>query len=205
MSWKWNPSRETAAALYAADRLTNVQIAKRAGVSERTLRYWLQIPAFVAHVLELREILRRKAREEALQFGIADIRERVRGLNEDREKLLQIIAERGKDPLMQGVPGGGTGHLIHQKRAIGQGNNNEIIDEFVFDAVLYHALRETEKQAAMELGQWIEMRQEVTPPPAPIVMALAELLSPEQLQEMEKKLIAKANEQNPLPQPDRAR
>jgi DNA-binding transcriptional MerR regulator len=179
MSWKWNPSRETAAALYAADRLTNVQIAKRAGVSERTLRYWLQIPAFVAHVLELREILRRKAWEEALQFGIADIRERVRGLNEDREKLLQIIAERGKDPIMEGVPGGGTGHLIHQKRAIGQGNNNEIIDEFVFDAVLYHALRETEKQAAMELGQWIEMRQEVTPPPPPIVMALAELLSPE--------------------------
>jgi hypothetical protein len=73
--------------------------------------------------------------------------------------------------------------------------NNEIIDEFVFDAVLYLALRETEKQAAMELGQWIEMRQEVTPPPPPMVVALAELLSTEQLQELRKKLIAKANEQ----------
>jgi hypothetical protein len=70
---------------------------------KRTLRYWLQIPAFEAHVLELREILRTKAREEALQFGIADIRERLRGLNEDRDKLLQIIAERGQDPIMEGV------------------------------------------------------------------------------------------------------
>jgi hypothetical protein len=65
----------------------------------------------------------------------------------------------------------------------------------VFDAVLYHALRETEKQAAMELGQWIEMRQDVTPPPPPIAVALAELLSPDQLQELRKKLIAKATEQ----------
>jgi hypothetical protein len=66
-------------------------------------------------------------------------RERVRGLNEDREKLLQIIAGRGKDPIIEVVPGGGTGHLIHQERAFGQGDNNEIIDEFVFDAALYHA------------------------------------------------------------------
>jgi hypothetical protein len=45
----------------------------------------------------------------------------------------------------------------------------------------------------------------VTPPPPPIVMALAELLSPEQLKEMEKKLIAKANEQKLPPKAEQER
>jgi len=58
---------------------------------------------------------------------------------------------------------------------------HEIIDEFVFDSALYHALRETEKQIAVELGQ---MGQQGMPHPPPIVVALAILLLPEQFHEM---------------------
>jgi hypothetical protein len=58
-------------------------------------RYRCRRPAVALHGIP--DISSTTRREVALQFGIADIRERLRGLNDDRDKLLQIIAERGKD------------------------------------------------------------------------------------------------------------
>jgi hypothetical protein len=58
--------------------------------------------------------------------------------------------------------------------------------EFGFDAVFYHALRETGKPTAMELGQWIEMRQKVTPPAPPMAAHLPNSYRPSSVRSCEK-------------------
>jgi len=48
-SW-WNPSKEAAAELVAAGELTIAEIAKRVGVSEKTIDRWKKRPEFQARV-----------------------------------------------------------------------------------------------------------------------------------------------------------
>jgi DNA-directed RNA polymerase specialized sigma24 family protein len=52
-SWQWNPSTETAVSLVAQGRLSIREIAKRVGVSEKTIDRWKQRPAFRARVDEI--------------------------------------------------------------------------------------------------------------------------------------------------------
>jgi len=54
------------------------------------------------------------------------------------------------------VPGGTTGLLVHTYKAIGTGEFVEKVDEYAVDTGLLAELRAHEKQAAQELGQWVE-------------------------------------------------
>jgi hypothetical protein len=93
--------------------------------------------------------------------AIRDREDRVAALNERWEALLQVVEERGADPSMQDVPGGPSGLVVRKMRTVGKGQDTKIIEEYEVDVATLKELRECEKQAAIEQGQWAE-RQEVT-------------------------------------------
>lgn len=86
--------------------------------------------------------------------AIADLQTRIDGYNERRNALLRIVAERAIHPDYAKVPGGRTGWLVRTIKQIGGGENAQIVEEYAFDAALHRELRELEKQAAQDLGQW---------------------------------------------------
>jgi len=162
LAFTWNTARELGAALVADDSLTDVEIAKEAGVHKATLERWKKVPEFQERVRDVHANLESKALEIALQYGIADARERIRGLDERWKKMLRVIAQRAKDPVMEKAAGGRTGLLVHRRRIIGQGDNSMRVDEYEVDTGLLHELRETERQAAQEMGEWVSKHEDVT-------------------------------------------
>lgn len=157
--WRWSHARETAASLVADDTLSDMEIASKAGVGKATLERWKKVPQFYARVLEIREALRKTAVEVALQYGIANCRERMVCLNELWNRLQRVVSERAKAPDMQNVPGGRTGLLVRRVRSIG---GDETVDEYAVDTGLLQELREYAKQAAQEMGQWVEHHKDDT-------------------------------------------
>lgn len=140
--------RELAAALLAEDRLTDVEIAARAGVSRRTLVRWKQSTQFQQRIAHHQAV----QADAVAATGIASRRARVEALNDRWQRLQRIIAERaeaygGRDaegkPL---VPGGSTGLLMRYGKS----------GEFALDTGLLRELRAVEEQAARELGQWVD-------------------------------------------------
>ena len=162
MAFTRTTARELGAALVADDSRTDVEIAKRAGVHKATLERWKKAPEFEARVRDARATSERKALEIALEYGIADARQRMRSLNERWKKMQRVIAERAKDPVMEKAPGGRTGLLVHRRKVIGQGDNGMMVDEYEVDTGLLHELRETERQAAQEMGEWVSKHEDVT-------------------------------------------
>lgn len=169
------------APLVAADDLDDVAIAKRAGISVPTLTRWKRDPAFQALVAHERETIQRAM----LRHEIAKKHRRLHYLNELHQRLWQVIEERARyyqdlaerqrhDPVTAAAsrmfvsteetrcpPGGETGLVIRQVRAVGSGRSTQIVEEYVVDAATIREIRALQEQAARELGQWIE-RQEQT-------------------------------------------
>lgn len=148
-----------AARLLAEDELTDREVAARAGVSERQLYRWKREPAFAARVralvAELGELSTRRA--------IGRRARRLRALDERWQALQRVAAERGADPGMAGVPGGATGLLVRTVRGVGSGPNFRVVEEYEVDAALLRELRDHERQAAQELGQWVEKLAPTSP------------------------------------------
>ena len=55
---------------------------------------------------------------------------------------------------MQNVPGGRAGLLVRRVKSIGAGENAREVVEYEVDTALLKELRELERQAAQEAGQW---------------------------------------------------
>jgi hypothetical protein len=153
--FRWTVARNRAAALLADDELADHEIAARCDVTRRTLTRWKLIPAFASRVAELV----REAGDVASRYAIGKKASRLHGLDDRRRRMAQVIEERAADPAMQGVPGGKTGLLCHTTKSIGGGDNAREVDEYAVDTGLLKELREIEKQAAQELGQWTEKRE----------------------------------------------
>lgn len=148
--------KEQAALLVARDEKSDEVIAAEVGIGRATLKRWKQEPRFAERVEEHKAAWR----EQVTQTGIAMMEQRVATLNDLHARMLTVIAERSDDPAMQHVPGGKTGLLVHQMKAIGTGQNQTVIDEYVFDAALVREIRAHQEQVAKELGQWIDRREE---------------------------------------------
>lgn len=165
VTWEWTDQREEAALLVAEDRLTDEQIGEKVGVDRRTLARWKLVDDFAARVEEHRALWR----EELKRRGIADRKNRVDALNDRWNRLRQVLDERGADPTMQAVPGGTTGLLVRQVKALGSGEFMQIAEEYAVDTGTLKEIREHEKQAAQELGQWTD-KQDVTSGGKPLVV-----------------------------------
>lgn len=150
--FRWSNRSDLAAGLVAGDELTNAEVAGRVGVSRATLDRWKTNRDFKARVDEHLEAYR----QPVLRHGVAVLERRVAALDDRWRHMLRIIDERTTSPLMKDVPGGTTGLLVHTVKGLGSGGAFRVIDEFTLDCGLLRELREHEKQAAQEFGQWAE-------------------------------------------------
>jgi len=141
-----------ALALVAEDDLTDEQIANKVGIDRATLHRWKQDPNFKADVADAVE----QYRQEILTQGIANRVKRVAALDDRWNKLQQIITERGESDEFADAPGGTTGLLVKQVKSVGAGLMSQIVEEYAVDTGLLAELRNHEKQAAQELGQWTD-------------------------------------------------
>jgi transposase-like protein len=153
--FRWTDESKNAAEMIAAGTLTHTKIAEEIGVTRQTIHNWLAKPEFTARVQDHIDGFRAKVRSR----GIAILENRVDALN-DRWRLMQrVISERAESKQMAGVAGGGTGLMVHTVKGVGKGDDFQLIDLYEVDTGLLKELREHEKQAAQELGQWTEKVQ----------------------------------------------
>jgi hypothetical protein len=149
--FRWTPAKSRAAVLLAEDDRSDVEIAAELGVAVSTLWRWGQHPEFAAtvgdHVGKLQAAM--------LRYPIAKRRERIRVLNSLHEKQLAVIAARAAE-MAGACPGGETGLMVRQIKAVNTGRGPTAIEEFAVDTGLLREIRATEEQAAKELGQWVE-------------------------------------------------
>lgn len=150
--FRWNKKSVRAARLIADGKKRQEDIAKEVGVNRVTIWRWLDSPAFAAHV----DMLVGRYRKAVRMRGLAVVERRVDALNERWNKLHQVIEERAEDPSMQDVPGGKTGLITRNLKGIGKGDDFQVVEVFEADTGLLKEIREHEKQAAIELGQWDE-------------------------------------------------
>lgn len=115
----------------------------------------------VAHQWQARLAKIAEAERAAIvALGIANKQNRVDALNDRWQGMQRVIDERATDAAMVGIAGGQTGLLVHREKVIGAGKMAYRTDEYEVDTGLLKELREHEKQAAQELGQWVEKTEE---------------------------------------------
>lgn len=152
-NFRWTKPREDAAVLLAEDLLTDAEIGARVGVTDRQMRTWKLHPEFAARV----QSLAREMGDAAKRHAISRKARRVQGYDDRRRRLLEVVEARAGD--MPGVAGGPTGLLVRTVKVVGSGPAAQVVEEYAVDTGLLKELRELEKQAAVELGQWTEKRE----------------------------------------------
>lgn len=171
--FRWDRRRLEAASLLAEDELTDQEIAARIGRNRQQLVRWKRHPEFTAKVKELAAELGALAQ----RYAIGRKARRVKSLQERKgaleKRLLQIqrvMQERADHPDVAGRPGAGTGLVVRVLKMIGSGAAAQVVEEYPVDTALLRAeldamkaLCEHEKQAAMELGQWVEKVSPTSP------------------------------------------
>jgi hypothetical protein len=153
--FNWNCKKRAAVELLAEDELTDEQLCDRVGIGRTSLWEWRQNPEFAA------ELERQQAGVAARirGHGICNRTTRLRGYQDRRDRMLRVIHQRGADPKLKDVPGGDTGLIVHNVKGVGKGEDFQLIDLYEVDVALLRELRETEKQAAIELGEWTEKKE----------------------------------------------
>lgn len=150
----WASPQVDAAQLIAEGRLTQEDVAARVGVSLSTLKRWLRVSEFADRVDSLVDDYRKAVRRR----GLAILERRVESVNDRWLRLRRVIEERADDPDMAEVPGGRTGLIVKDYKTVGAGESATVMPIYSVDTALLKEIREHEKQAAQELGQWTEKR-----------------------------------------------
>lgn len=154
-----------AAILLAEDELIDEQIAAEVGISRRQLGTWKTDPDFNALV----DGYVGEITAQALKLPIAKKLTRVRELDDLRKSYWQIKDQRGAAyaELLKDTPDNAmmrefghsvpewamTGMLLAQPKIAA---NGKTVTEWAFDKALDSAIKETHRQAAQELGQWVD-------------------------------------------------
>jgi hypothetical protein len=153
-SFRWTSKREQAAALVAQGNLPIPRIAESVGVSSRAINWWKRRPEFVARVEEHVDATRVAVRDRA----ISDRAGRLDALQERWHLLQLLMCSRARE--MKDVPGGETGLLVKRLRFTrvsgGRALQLQEVPDYQVDYQLLRELREMERQASMEMGQWGE-------------------------------------------------
>lgn len=173
-SFKWTGRSDRAAVRVAEDLKTDEEIAAEAGVTKRQLERWKQHPEFAARVQQHRDELQAAVVAE----GITRRENRVDALNERWRRLHAVINARALEHA--NIPGGNTGLLVRQVRLVKvystttdpdeveepdaadvliSAKLSQEVAEYAVDTGLLKELREHERQAAQELGQWTEKQE----------------------------------------------
>lgn len=163
--YQWTAERELAAQLCAEGIATEAEIAKKVGIDKRQVQRWKKDPAFAERVRATVAALVEASRQRT----IGRREDRVEALQRRWLLLQQVMDERAADPRMQDIPGGKTGLIVIKESegvAVKDPANPDgperavaVPTEVAVDTGFLKELREHEKQAAQELGQWTEKRE----------------------------------------------
>lgn len=152
--FEWSDKAVRAAELLAEGKLTYNQIVADLDIGRMTFWRWREHPQFMArveeHLDEFREAVRRR--------GLAVLERRVDSLNDRWDRLHQIMNARAADPERASVPGWTSGLMVRNLKGIGKGKDFRVVETYEVDRGLLSEMREHEKQAAQELGQWVERK-----------------------------------------------
>jgi transcriptional regulator with XRE-family HTH domain len=162
--------KQRAVRLLVQDKLTDEKIAEACGVTRQTITNWKREPDFIAAMHEVAA----EVAQALYDLPITHRRNRVVDLQTIRDKLMQVITERGMSPEMAGIAGGETGLLTRRMTKVGHGKETEYVWEYAVDVGMLKELRATLEQAAKELGQWVE-RVDDNPAGAPLVKVYANI------------------------------
>jgi hypothetical protein len=150
--YKKIPDREQlqarAAILSAEDELSDTEIARRCGITRRTLMRWKKQPAMQQKTAEHLRLSKQRCERQMISERhkrIADVNVRWKGLQD-------IILERSNSPEMQGVPGGSTGLL--RQRPVSFRRDGVVKMHYEVDRTLLKEMCHLEVAAARALGQW---------------------------------------------------
>lgn len=164
-TFEWTAAKEQAARSVAEGVLTDAQIAAEAGVKRNQLACWKRSKVFAGRVKEVVAELAEVSRVRS----IGRREDRVEALQRRWMLLQQVMDERAADPVMQDIPGGKTGLIVIKESEglevedpdspTGAKKAVAVPTEVAVDTGLLKELREHEKQAAQELGQWTEKKQ----------------------------------------------
>ena len=183
--------QEQAAALLADGKPSDELIAKRLKINRTTLHRWKKLPAFQARIDEILAEVKRKLRER----GVTEKLNRIEVLNTRHKRLERIIEARAVEH--KGVPGGDTGLLICQVKFIKvyeTGESEAVADadellhptrtsvqvkEYMIDVGLLREMREIEKQAAIELGEWTQKHEHSGADNGPMPISIIEVVKPQ--------------------------
>jgi len=147
--------KEEAAQLLAENDFNVDEIAAKVGISRTTIFEWKTHVAFAARV----EHIEKHLGTIAMRRVIARRNRRLLALEDRWQRMQRVIEARAVDPDIQRAVGGETGLLVRRQRMLGSGDNSLLVEEFEVDTGLLKELRDTERQAAQEAGQWQEKHQ----------------------------------------------
>lgn len=169
--FEWTAKKERAAQYVADDRLSDETISNKLSIGRVTLWRWKEHIEFKERVKSIREEFRQRIMTE----GIADRVNRLRRLDTDWKRLQQVIEDRAAET-NRDVPGASTGMVVRREKETKFGTQVEC----EVDTGLLAELRNIEKQAAQELGQWVE-KQENNQTGEPIVIKVLRGVSMDEL------------------------
>jgi hypothetical protein len=150
----WGAKQTQAAVFVAEDEITDEEIAKRVKTSRRTLARWKTAPEFRERVDELRADLE----ASALRVPIAKRYRRMAAINDRWKRMDAVIAARAE--AMDGeAPGAETGLLVKTVIERSTKDGVSVSVTYAIDAPLLREMREIEKHAAVETGQYAERRE----------------------------------------------
>ena len=167
--FRWNGKTEEAAQLVSDGNLTYSEIAERLEVGRTTIYRWMNHPGFAARIEELNE----QFRKSTAHLAIARKEKRINAANRRWLAMQKVIDQRSEAANMQDVPGGSTGLIVHNVKGVGKGEDFQLVDLYEVDTALLNEMRQTEKQAAQELGQWTEQQIVTTDTTKPPRIAVA--------------------------------
>lgn len=193
-----SPRKRQTAFLLAQGRLTVDEIAQEVGVSPRTIDTYKADPAVRGEVAKLLQ----ESGEELKKFLLGHKNRRLLDLQRMYDVLWDTLRERARDPRVQGVAGGRHGVTVAEPWRVVSGKPDgdtpgkpKLIRRYRIDLALFQEMREIQKQAAIELGQWTENRNlsghlKVDPLEfSPAAIALARSVTSDQLAAFEAELL----------------
>lgn len=152
-----NASQLIAAKMIASNEMTFGRIAEELKITEITLMNWRSRADFQQKVAEYAEGIVQAT--STLKFSARNRRiEALNKLAEDYEIIMQERAAWYAEHLPE-VPGGRTGHLVHQIKVVGVGKNAQVVEEDVLDKALDEGFKDTLVHIAKERGEWAEKRE----------------------------------------------
>ena len=117
-------------------------------VSRQAIHWYKRDPDVVAAITA--------ANERAQRYRIASKVNRIAGYDRLLSRLEALIESRAEAHDDEDIPGGDTGLVAEDVKAIGAGENAHEVKIYRADMAVVDAILKVKKQAAQELGQWTE-------------------------------------------------